>query len=175
MSAARKGLGEILVKESLIDYDQLEQARKEQKASGGRLTSALVRLGYVAEKDLAEFLGKQFEVPTIDLNSFEIAPEALKMISGQVCEKHHVIPVMMAGKNLVVAFADPSNIFVKDDLALLTRCKIDVVVASEVSIANAIDKYYRNTSSRFDSIMSEIADADESFVSTGSAAEVVVS
>lgn len=173
MSAARKGLGEILVKESLIDYDQLEQARKEQKASGGRLTSALVRLGYVAEKDLAEFLGRQFDVPTIDLNSFEIDPEALKMISGQVCEKHHVIPVTIAGKNLVVAFADPSNIFVKDDLALLTRCKIDVVVASEVSIANAIDKYYRSTSARFDSIMSEIADADESFVSSGSAAEVV--
>lgn len=173
MSAARRGLGEILVKESLIDYDQLEQARKEQKASGGRLTSALVRLGYVAEKDLAEFLGRQFDVPTIDLNSFEIDPEALKMISGQVCEKHHVIPVTIAGKNLVVAFADPSNIFVKDDLALLTRCKIDVVVASEVSIANAIDKYYRNTSARFDSIMSEIADADESFVSSGSAAEVV--
>ncbi|MBK7844454.1 MAG: type IV-A pilus assembly ATPase PilB [Bdellovibrionales bacterium] len=173
MSAARKGLGEILVKESLIDYDQLEQARKEQKASGGRLTSALVRLGYVAEKDLAEFLGRQFEVPTIDLNSFEIDPEALRMISGQVCEKHHVIPVTLAGKNLVVAFADPSNIFVKDDLALLTRCKIDVVVASEVSIANAIDKYYRSTSARFDSIMSEIADADESFVSSGSAAEVV--
>ncbi|MBK8201564.1 MAG: type IV-A pilus assembly ATPase PilB [Bdellovibrionales bacterium] len=173
MSAARKGLGEILVKESLIDYDQLEQARKEQKASGGRLTSALVRLGYVAEKDLAEFLGRQFDVPTIDLNSFEIDPEALRMISGQVCEKHHVIPVTLAGKNLVVAFADPSNIFVKDDLALLTRCKIDVVVASEVSIANAIDKYYRSTSARFDSIMSEIADADESFVSSGSAAEVV--
>lgn len=173
MSAARRGLGEILVKESLIDYDQLEQARKEQKASGGRLTSALVRLGYVAEKDLAEFLGRQFDVPTIDLNSFEIDPEALRMISGQVCEKHHVIPVTIAGKNLVVAFADPSNIFVKDDLALLTRCKIDVVVASEVSIANAIDKYYRSTSARFDSIMSEIADADESFVSSGSAAEVV--
>ncbi|MCB0363524.1 MAG: type II secretion system protein GspE, partial [Bdellovibrionales bacterium] len=71
MNAPRKGLGEILVKENLIDYSQLEEARKEQKLSGGRLTAALVRLGYVAEKDLANFLGKQFEVPTIDLGSFE--------------------------------------------------------------------------------------------------------
>lgn len=173
MSAQRKELGEILVKENLIDYQQLEQARKEQKSNGGRLTAALIRLGYVTEKDLADFLGRQFDVPTIDLNNFEVDPEAIKLVSRQICEKHHIIPITLAGKNLVVAFADPSNIFVKDDLALLTRCKIDVVIASEVAISHAIDKYYGGTGARFDSIMSEIADADESFLGGGSDAEVV--
>lgn len=173
MNAPRKGLGEILVKENLIDYSQLEEARKEQKLSGGRLTAALVRLGYVAEKDLANFLGKQFEVPTIDLGSFEIDPEALKLVSRQICEKHHIIPVTIAGKNLVVAFADPSNIYVKDDLALITRCKIDVVIASEVAISNAIERYYGSTGAHFDSIMSEIADAEEAFVTDEGEAEVV--
>jgi len=165
MTAKRKGLGELLVKEDLINYKQLEAARREQKTRGGRLTGALVRMGYVKEKDLANFLGRQFEVPTIDLASFEIDEAPLKLVSRQVCEKHHVMPVTLAGKSLVVAFADPSNIFVKDDLALLTRCKIEVVVASEVSIQQAIEKYYGSpTASRFNSIVSEITEADESFV-----------
>lgn len=139
---ARKGIGELLVRENLIDINQLEKARTEQKQSGRRLTSALVTLGFVKERELSEFLGRQYSLPTIDLNNFEIDPEAIKLVSVVVCKKHGVIPIQKAGKSLVVAFADPSNLFIKDDLSLITRCKIEVVVASEGAIALAIEKYY---------------------------------
>ena len=141
--AAKKGIGELLVRENLIEIDQLEEARKDQKRNGGRLTSALVRMGYVKDADLVEFLGAQYNVPTIDLRHFEIDPEAIKLVSKQICEKHSIIPVSKAGKSLVVAFSDLTNmIYVKDDLSLITRCKIEVVVASDVAIATAIEKYY---------------------------------
>lgn len=170
--AAKKGLGELLVRENLIDIEQLEQAKREQRNHGGRLTTALVKMGFVRETDLAEFLGQQYQVPTVDLMNFEVDPEAIKLVSKQVCEKYSVIPVSKAGKNLVVAFSDPSNIFVKDDLALLTRHKIEPVVASEASIHQAIEKYYGGNS-RFQSIMSEIEDADDSYISSGPQAELV--
>ena len=160
--SAKKALGELLVRENLIDVDQLDKARREQKQSGGRLTSALVSLGYVNEKDLAEFLGQQFEVPTVDLREFEIDQSAIKLMNRKVCEKYSVIPVSKAGNSLVVAFADPSNIYAKDDLALLTRMKIEMVVASEVSINAAIEKYYGSSQgSRITSIMSEMEDVDD--------------
>lgn len=158
--AAKKNLGELLIKENLIDMSQLESAKKHQAESGGNLTGALVNLGYVNEKDLAQFLGQQYELPHIDLENFECDPEAIKMLSSQVCEKHMVIPISKAGKTLVVAFADPSNIFVKDDLALLTRCKIEAVVASEVAIKQAIEKYYgvKNQFANFSSDLEDEAD-----------------
>jgi type IV pilus assembly protein PilB len=159
MSAAKKALAELLVSSNLVDLDQLEQARRDQKTNGGRLTTALVRLGYLKDTQLVEWLGKQYGLPTIDLFGFEVDPEALKMLSRQVCEKHMVIPVSKAGKSLVVAFADPSNIYVKDDLALLTRSKIEVVVASESSIMSAIDKYFGGTT-KIENLVSEIEDAD---------------
>src|SRR4051812_36019879 len=115
---ARKGIGELLVRENLIDINQLERARQEQKQSGGRLTSALVQLGFVKDKELAEFMGRQYNLPTLDLNNFEIDPEAIKLVSEQLCKKHCVIPVQKSGRSLVVAFSDPSNIFIKDDLSL---------------------------------------------------------
>ena len=132
-----------------MDLEQLELARRDQKANGGRLTTAIVRLGLLKDGQLLEFLGKQYGLPTIDLGNFEVDPEAIKMLTRQVCEKHMVLPVSKAGKSLVVAFADPSNIYVKDDLALLTRCKIEAVIASENSINLAIDKYFGgNTTDR---------------------------
>lgn len=161
MSAAKKALAELLVSSNLVDLDQLEQARRDQKANGGRLTTALVRLGILKDTQLVDWLGKQYGLPTIDLQGFEVDPEALKSLSRQVCEKHMVIPVSKAGKSLVVAFADPSNIYVKDDLSLLTRSKIEAVIASESSIMSAIDKYY-TSSAKIENLVSEIEDADVS-------------
>lgn len=159
MSAAKKALAELLVSSNLVDLDQLEQARRDQKANGGRLTTALVRLGILKDTQLVDWLGKQYGLPTIELQGFEVDPEALKTLSRQVCEKHMVIPVSKAGKSLVVAFSDPSNIYVKDDLALLTRSKIEAVIASESSIMAAIDKYY-TSSAKIENLVSEIEDAE---------------
>lgn len=155
--ASKKGLAELLVSSNIIDLEQLDQARRDQRANGGRLTTAVVRLGFVKDAELVEFMGKQYGLPTIDLVSFEVDPDAVKMLSRQVCEKHMVIPVSKAGKVLVVAFSDPSNIYVKDDLALLTRCKIEVVVASESQILAAIDKNFI-AGSKIASLVSEIDD-----------------
>lgn len=170
--SAKRGLGELLVRENLINIDQLELARREQKSFGGRLTTALVRLGYVKESELAEFLGKHYNLQTIDMTTFEVDPEAIKLVSRQLCEKHSIIPISVAAKNLVVAFADPSNVFVKDDLALLTRHKIEVVVASEAEIHSAIEKYYGGNN-KFDNIMSEMEDSDESYIGQRAQAEIV--
>lgn len=159
---ARKGIGELLVRENLIDLTQLEKARTEQKQSGRRLTSSLVRLGFVKEKDLADFLGRQYSLPVIDLLNFEIDPEAVKLVSAAVCKKHGVMPVQKAGKSLVVAFADPSNLFIKDDLSLITRCKIEVVVASESAIAQAIEKYYgTSAAANIENLVNQIENQQE--------------
>lgn len=166
MSAAKKALAELLISSNLVDLDQLEQARRDQKANGGRLTTAVVRLGFVKDSQLVDFLGKQYGLPTIDLSGFDVDPEALKMLNRQICEKHNVIPVSKAGKSLVVAFSDPSNIYVKDDLALLTRSKIEVVIASESSILAAIDKYYSG-GSKIENLVSEIEDSSETRASSG--------
>ena len=157
--AAKKTLAELLVSNNLVDLEQLEQARRDQKANGGRLTAAILRLGFVKDGQLVEFMGRTYGLPTIELSGFEVDPEAIKMITRQVAEKHMVIPVSKAGKTLVVAFADPSNIYVKDDLALLTRSKIEAVVASETAILAAIDKYYGG-SQKIENLISEMEETN---------------
>jgi len=171
MSAVKKGLGELLVRENVVNIHQIEEARKEQKASGGRLGSALVKLGFVNDKKMAEFLGKQFNVPDIDLDQFEPDPDALKALPMEVCQKHCVIPVSKAGNVLVVAFADPSNIFVRDDLSFVSKCKIEVVVAAETAINKAIEKHYGKGKSDLGKVANELENTEEalSFSSSMSA------
>jgi type IV pilus assembly protein PilB len=150
-----KKLGELLVQEKVIDPLQLEQAMKEQRQSGGKLTNALVKLGFVDEGKITDILAKQYNVPSIDLNTFTIDPNAIKKISKSVCEKYLILPISISGNTLVVAMADPSNIFVKDDLTFLTKCKIQPVVSSETAIRAAIERSYE-TKVSYESIMTEM-------------------
>jgi len=173
MSAVKKGLGEILVRENLVNISQIEEARKEQKTTGGRLSSALVKLGYVNDKKMAEFLGTQYSVPAIDLDQFEIDIEALKTVPQEVCLKHCVIPVSKAGNVLVVAFADPSNIFVRDDLSFVSKCKIEVVVAAESAINKAIEKCYSKNKAEFTKVSTELENSEEAFFFSGLQAQLL--
>jgi type IV pilus assembly protein PilB len=158
MSAAKK-IGELLVQENKINVEQLEKAKVEQRNHGGRLGTALVKLGYIKENELAEFMGKQYNVSPIDLAAFEVDSEVVKLVPKEVCEKHMVFPVSKAGNTIVIAMADPSNIFVRDDLAFVTRLKVEVVVAAETAILSAIDKYY-GSRIKADSILQEIERED---------------
>jgi len=158
MSAAKK-IGELLVQENKINVAQLEKAKAEQRNHGGRLGVALVKLGYIKEAEFADFMGKQYNVAPIDLAAFEIDPEVVKLVPKEVCEKHLVFPVSKAGNTIVIAMADPGNIFVRDDLAFVTRLKVEIVVAAETAILAAIEKYY-GSKIKVDSIMQEIERED---------------
>ena len=135
-------LGELLVREKLITADQLKKAIEEQRTSGGRLGYNLAKLGLINEKDLTAFLSKQYGIPSVDPATTEVDPEVIKLIPEGVANKYQVIPISRTGSTLVLAMADPSNIFAIDDIKFLTGYNVESMVASEVAIKAAIEKYY---------------------------------
>ncbi|MBN2361921.1 MAG: type IV-A pilus assembly ATPase PilB [Deltaproteobacteria bacterium] len=162
-------IGELLVRENLISLQQLHKAQEEQKKAGGRLGYQLTKLGFIEESELTAFLSKQYGVPAIDLNEFEIDPDVIKLVPREVVEKHLIIPVNRAGASLIVAMSDPSNIFAIDDIKFLTGYNIEVVVAAEGAIRTAIEKYYSESAMQalqdemnVDDIMGEFDDGDVS-------------
>ncbi len=157
---SKKGMGELLVRKQLINVDQLEAVKREQAQSGESFASVVVKLGYLKDAELAGFLSDQHNVPAIDLDSFEIDPEVIKTVPRETCAKHLVFPVSKAGSTLVVAFADPTNLYVRDDLQFITRCKIEVMVSTETAIRRAIDRYY-DTKEELGTVMAQIEQEED--------------
>lgn len=135
-------MGDILIKEDVINLDQLKSAIQEQKHSGRKLGETLLNLGYIDENQLVAYLSKQYAVPAINLEQFEVSEDALDLVPRDSALKHKLVPIDRSGSTLVVAMADPSNIFAIDDLKFATGQNIEVVVASERSIKTAIEKHY---------------------------------
>ncbi len=153
-------IGELLLREKLITQDQLKNAIDEQKKSGGRLGYNLTKLGFITEKDLTTFLSRQYGIPTIDMSTQEIDAEIIKLIPEDVAQKYQVIPVSRTGSTLVVAMADPSNIFAIDDIKFLTGYNVEPLVASDASIKAAIEKLYETPEMGLEGVLTEFDDGE---------------
>jgi type IV pilus assembly protein PilB len=159
-------IGELLVKENLLSSEQLLKAREEAATQGKRLGAQITALGFMDENELTEFVAKQYGVPSINLDDFQIEAEVLALIPEDVANKHNVVPVNRAGSTLILATSDPSNIFALDDIKFLTGYNIQPVVASEDAIRKAIDTYYSQTDEDLlEDVMADFDDDGIDFVS----------
>ncbi len=153
-------LGEILVRENLVTPQQLREALDYQRTSGGRLGSNLVKLGILSDDVITAVLSRQYGVPSINIDLFQIENEVVKLISQEVALKYTVLPISKVGATLTLAMADPTNVFAMDDIKFMTGLNVEPVIASEASIQMAIGKYYSG-STQIDIFEAAIAfDAD---------------
>ncbi len=135
-------LGDLLVKEKVITSEQLEQASKLQKDTHCRLASALVKLGFLSDEDVTNFLSRQYGVPAINLSYFEIDSAVVKLIPFETAKRYQILPLSRVGASLTIAMVDPTNVFAMDDIKFMTGFNIEPVVASESSIVEGIEKAY---------------------------------
>ena len=135
-------LGDLLVREKVITAEQLEQALREQGTSGTRLGAALVKLGFLSDDDVTNFLSRQYGVPAINLSYFEIDPSVVKLIPYDTAKRYQILPLSRVGASLTIAMVDPTNVFAMDDIKFMTGFNIEPVVASEAAILEGIEKAY---------------------------------
>lgn len=138
----KKSLGESLVEHGRIIREQLEQAQEEERRSGIPLKKALVKLGFITEEDLTAFLAEQLGVPYVDLGSYIIKPEIIKLVPEAIARRYKLIPIFKIGNILTIAMADPLNFYALDEVRLKANCEVKSVISSEKDIMKAIEQYY---------------------------------
>src|SRR5881275_1145411 len=135
-------IGELLLKEKRITPEQLQEALNVQRQNGGKLGFNLVKLGYVKDEEITALLSKQYGVPSINLTQFELDPAVIKLIPADTVQKYQIIPLSRAGATLTIAMTDPTNVFAMDDIKFMTGYNVEPVVASEIAVVEAIQRYY---------------------------------
>jgi type IV pilus assembly protein PilB len=150
-------IGEMLLKGNLITQEQLRTALETQKKSRERIGSILVKAGTIKEPELLSFLGRQFNIPVVDLTKYEINPEVVRLLPEDMVQKNMALPINRVGAKLIVAVADPSNMAILDAIGFKTGYAVELVLASEKEITNAINKFF-DQSLEFKDIISELDD-----------------
>jgi len=136
-------LGDMLVKSGMITKEQLDEALLTQKKTGGKIGTVVAQSGYCLEQDIISFLGLQYGVPSADLEQWPaIEPSVISLIPAYLANRHKVLPLKKNGNVLTIAINDPTDIFALDDIRFHTGYNIDMVIASEIGINRALERYY---------------------------------
>ncbi|MBV6459745.1 MAG: Type II secretion system protein E [Fimbriimonadaceae bacterium] len=137
--------GELFVEEGLITNDQLRLAEDKQRELGGTepIARVLVSMGLVSERDRVRCTGKAWGIPFEDLSQTSPSPDALQLLSPQVAKRFKSLPLRIVDGRLIVAMANPLDIFVIDELRLTTGLEIEPAIAVEEDLAAALSNHFK--------------------------------
>ena len=138
-------LGELLVRASRITSKQLDEALRYQRERGGKLAKVLVTLGFISEDEILHALSQEFDVPLVDLESYEVDEQVVKMIPINMVRRYNIMPIAKRGNILMIASSDPTDISVVKEISLFTGHKVKLMLASDTEITKAIEQFYENS------------------------------
>lgn len=139
----KKPLGDLLLQAGTIGPAELAQALEVQQASGQRLGEVLVALGFVTEADVAKALAGQLGVPFVADHELRVNMSLARLLPPQVCRRTLSLPLKEENGFLVVAMADPLDVFSLDEVQHLTRRTVKPVAATRAGLNRAIAQYER--------------------------------
>ncbi len=135
-------LKEALVDEGVITQEQLRSAEKNAHDGDENLTKILVKLNFMTQEQLADFIANRIHIPYVNLNDYTIDRKVLELIPTKIARRHKFLPLFKVENVLTVAMSDPLGVISTDDISAVARCPVEAVMASEESINAAIDQWY---------------------------------
>jgi type IV pilus assembly protein PilB len=165
-------LGALLIDEGLLTEAQLDAAMTEQARTGKPLGRLLIEQGTISETELVRTLSRQVGLEFVDLNDFTIDGSVVTIVSESIARRYQAIPIGWEDGKLVVAMADPSNVFAVDDIRALAGADVRSVVATASQILETIERTYR-VDGEVDEIMQAATDDAEDEVDLSQLNEVV--
>jgi len=138
-------LGDVLVQQRLLSQEQLQQTLALQKQTGKKMGRLLIETGLITEELLANGLARQLRIPFVNLKTFPFRAEVIKLLPESAARRFRALVLEDKGDSLLVAVADPLDLFAYDELTRLLKRQIAIAAVPESQLALAFDKLYRRT------------------------------
>lgn len=164
-------LGDKLLKEGLITQSQLEAALTEQKRIKEKLGETLVRLGYITNDDILPILANHIGVGSVRISRGDLDEKIVELLPEDFMRKNQVIPVRKENNKLLVAMANPTNVFLIDEIQLRTKQVIKPALAMKSEIEEAIESVEESksneTAQNVENILAELEDVEHDIEEAG--------
>jgi type IV pilus assembly protein PilB len=139
-------LGVVLVKSGIITVDQLAEALGRAQERDCNLARVLIEDKLLTEEQFVGTLAEQLGLEFVDLADYPVDPAAARMVTETLARRYLALPIGWWEGRLIVAMADPSNVFAIDDIRTLTGAEVRQVVVTAEAVTAAINKYHRRDS-----------------------------
>ena len=159
---ATRRIGQILVDLGFLTDEQLQAVLEEQEQQPGQLFGKIAEdMQLITDEQLIQALAEQMSMQTVTLEEVKLPEEVLEKISETMAQLYRVIPVRFENNVLTVATCDPQNLTIQDELRTFLGYDINMVVATEHDILQAIEKHYDSESESVEKLVAELANDEE--------------
>lgn len=141
-ASSKKNVESLMLKKGLITNEQLEKAKAIQGQTLEKLEEAIIRLGFLSEKQVLELWAEVLSTSVVDLTNIKVDAKLLALIPEDLAKHNKIIPYKRDGSKLTVVMADPFDIMTTDMLAFLTQCRLEVLIAPKSQIELAVRQLY---------------------------------
>jgi len=167
---------ELLTDYGMLDAAQIEEGWRKVSESNGKLDiiAALKELKLIDEQELLNLLAQHYGYDTLDLQGYQIPPEVIESVPGNICRQHKILPVMKHDDLLTVAMSDPTDMQTLDSLRYLLKCDVEAVISPPEQIKKLLDHHYGSIEESVESFLGEMnADNIETQLMGGTSTEEV--
>lgn len=134
------GLARKLVADGMLDEATAQNGYQEALSSKVPFVKYLVDNDIATAKVIAHAASHEFGVPLLDIEAMEIDPDVLKLVSEELIQKHHALPLFKRGNRVYIGVSDPTNLQALDEIKFHIGANTEAVVIEEDKLAKAIDK-----------------------------------
>jgi type IV pilus assembly protein PilB len=136
-------VGSLLIRDSVITGEQLDEALAEKESTGRRVGDILVERGWAKTDDLARALAEQWNLEFVDILTTEIQPEAVKLLSEAIVRRYRALPIRYESESLVlVAISDPTDILGLDNVKLSLGVNLKFCLADPTDLERSIEQIF---------------------------------
>src|SRR4030043_382122 len=156
MATEKKSFGEFLIQLGVLTPEQMKKAAQEQRQGGERLEQTLIRKGYAKEEVILQCLADYFNLPYVDLDTYLIDDQIVKMIPEELARRHTLIPLFKIGSTLTIAMDNPLNILALDEGRNRVKTDVEIAISTEKKIKKAIEQSYGVGATMLESTLRQI-------------------
>ncbi len=143
LSPLKKKIIEILKSEKQVSERDIQMAERLKDERHLKFSDAVLKLNLMNEHEILSVMSDEFGIPFIRLSQFSMERGLAGLLPERLARKHLALPLACLGDCLTLVMADPLNTYALDDMRVITRKKLSVVLATSQEISQLIDDYYR--------------------------------
>jgi type II secretion system protein E len=127
----------VLVRRGILTDRQMAEVKASQN-NGTRIEQLAVQMGYCTEDAVLQALGAEVGLDYVDLAETDVDLSLLKDFPPKLLHRQAIFPVRRENGSLIVATADPFDLYPLDELSASTGLTVIPVLASRVEISKLI-------------------------------------
>lgn len=146
----QQSLEEFLIKTKLISQPQLDVAQRDAEMRKTPLAHALIDLGFVTDREFAEWIGGVTNLPIVDPLRPDVISDIESHLPAEAARTHLVVPIDVEADEMTIATVDPLDHQAIDAIHEATGMKIHPVIGVRSQLAEMVDRFYPKPEKEFD-------------------------